>query len=581
MRSPAPDEASVRFGPYQLHPIQGLSRGSAEVRVTPKALAVLRALAGQAGRVVTKDELFRTVWPDASVSDATLSSCILELRKALGDDARQPRYIETLHRRGFRFIAATTLPTASRQRDVPGRSEDAARAALHLQRSVYVRRECETHKDIHDQLLRTLQVLERQSPSSERDLNEAILRVQLGSALVAVVGVGHPKVDAHYERALDLCRRLDPGRALVDVYWGLWVYYFNRGPLRIAEELVGTLIELARASADPALLLQAQHGRWPTALLLGRLDDVRTSRQRSLELCTDGGGDAPVHTYGCTLYDASFRNHHALVCSGFFEAWADALAGRTEAARLGIQAVVVRARELADPFTLAVALVFAGATFATARNAHATRVHAAEAAALARDHGFHLVFAWASIYEGRALADDGRAAAGLALMREGLAAARMTGAPLFQAFQLALLAETQCREGLYAESALSLQEAESIAGRTGERLSVAEVHRVKAELHLAMATDTASRARAETDLRTAMAVAQEQGAYLLALRAAVTLGGLLADAGRGGEALDVLRPALSRVSGEPPDVAAAKALLDCVTASGPSTRRVAGVRELL
>ena len=89
MRSPAPDDASVRFGPYQLHPIQGLSRGSAEVRVTPKALAVLQALVGQAGRVVTKDELFRTVWPDAAVSDATLSSCILELRKALGDLARK------------------------------------------------------------------------------------------------------------------------------------------------------------------------------------------------------------------------------------------------------------------------------------------------------------------------------------------------------------------------------------------------------------------------------------------------------------------------------------------------------------
>ena len=136
MRSPAPDDASVRFGPYQLHPIQGLSRGSAEVRVTPKALAVLQVLARKAGRVVTKDELFRTVWPDTAVSDATLSSCILELRKALGDNARQPRYIETLHRRGFRFISATALPTASRQRIAArdgsiasGRSASAASAS--------------------------------------------------------------------------------------------------------------------------------------------------------------------------------------------------------------------------------------------------------------------------------------------------------------------------------------------------------------------------------------------------------------------------------------------------------------------
>jgi DNA-binding winged helix-turn-helix (wHTH) protein len=555
---------SIRFGPFLLHPIQGLRRGAAEVRVTPKALAVLQALAVQAGRVVTKDELFRTVWPDATVSDATLSSCILELRKALGDDARQPRYIETLHRRGFRFISATTLSTAIGPRDASNRDAEAARAALHVQRAVDSRREREAHKEVHDQLRRALHVLEHQPPSSERDLNEALLRVQLGSALVVARGLDEPQADAHYERALDLCRRLNPGRALVDAYWGLWVYYFNRGPLRIAEELVVTLTELARASGDPALLLQAQHARWPTALLLGRLDDVRTSRQRCLELCADGSGAASVHTCGCTLYDASLRNHHALVCSGFFEAWADALAGRTEAAQRGIQAVVLRARELADPFTLAVALAFAGATFVTVRNPRVARIHAAEAASLARDYGFHLVFAWASIYEGRARADEGDAEAGLVLMREGFAAARMIGAPLFQAFQLALLAETQCREGLYAEAALSLEEAESITVRTGERLSVAEVHRVKAELHLAMATDS-SRARAETDLRTSIAVAQEQGAYLIALRAAVTLGGLLAEAGRAVESRDLIQTALGRVSGDPPDAAAARAMLGCVT----------------
>lgn len=565
------DDASLRFGPFQLHPIQGLSRGSAEIRVTPKALAVLQALAGQAGRVVTKDELFRTVWPDAAVSDATLSSCILELRKALGDDARQPRYIETLHRRGFRFVSATSLPSASRQGDEPAHA--AARAALHFQRATDVCRERETHKDVHDRLRQALQVLGQQASSSERDLNEAILRVQLGSALVALYGVADPQAHAHYERALDLCRRLEPGSALVDAYWGLWVYYFNRGPLRTAVELVEMLTELARASADPALVLQAQHARWPTALLLGRLDDVRTSRRRSLELCSGRRGGTQDHTCGCTFYDASFRNHHALVCSGFFEAWADALSGRIEAAERGIEAVVLRARELADPFTLAVALAFAGATFVTIRNAHAARVQAAEAAALARHHGFHLVFAWASIYEGRALADERRAAAGLVLMREGLSAARMIGAPLFQAFQLALVAEVQCREGLYAESALSLQEAENITVRTGERLSVGEVHRVKAELQLAMANGAPSRARAETDLRTSIAVAHEQGAYLVALRSAMALGQLLADAGRAAEARDLLGTALSRVSGDTTDVVAARALLHVLPAP---TRNVAG-----
>lgn len=556
----------LRFGPFELHPVQGLRRGSAEVHLTPKALAVLQVLACQAGRVVTKDELLATVWPNAAITDATLSSCILELRKALGDHARQPRYVETLHRRGFRFLAATTPPGSPRD-DATARVVEPARAALHFQRALDARRERELQKEICDQLRRAVQVVEHQPASIERDFNEAILRVQLGSSMVAVFGVGDSRVDAHYERALHLCRHLEPCSGLVDVVWGLWVYYFNRGPLCVAEELVGTLTELARASADPAMLLQAQHARWPTALLLGRLDDVGASRRRSLELCSPAGAGAPVHTSGCTLHDASFRNHHALVCSGFFDSWADALAGRVEAAHRGIHDVVTRARELADTFTLAVALAFAGATFVTARDAHAARIHAAEAASLARDHGFHLVFAWASIYEGRGLADGDDAATGLALMREGLASARMMGAPLFQAFQLALFAETQCRAGLYAEAVLSLQEAERITMRTGERLSVAEVHRVKAELLLAMSTDSGSRGRAETELRTALAVAEEQGAHLIALRSAVVLGGLLAESRRAGDAIGLLQSALSRVSGEPPDVSSARALLKSLHAS--------------
>src|SRR5258706_9870330 len=95
----------VMFGHYRLDPRRGLWRGQQEVKLAPKALALLRFLLERAGDVMTKDEVFRAVWPETVVSDGSLTSCIRELRKALRDDARQPRYIETLHRRGYRFIA--------------------------------------------------------------------------------------------------------------------------------------------------------------------------------------------------------------------------------------------------------------------------------------------------------------------------------------------------------------------------------------------------------------------------------------------------------------------------------------------
>ena len=84
--------------------------GKQAVKLTPKALAVLGQLVQQSG-LVSKEELFQTVWADTVVSDAALTFCIQELRRALRDDAKEPRYIETVHRRGFRFIAPlTTTP---------------------------------------------------------------------------------------------------------------------------------------------------------------------------------------------------------------------------------------------------------------------------------------------------------------------------------------------------------------------------------------------------------------------------------------------------------------------------------------
>jgi TolB-like protein/Tfp pilus assembly protein PilF len=98
-----PDRA-LTFGRYRLDPRVGLISGAREIKLTPKALTLLSFLAERSGEVLSKDELFAAVWPEATVGDAALVTCIQELRSALKDDARQPRYIETLHRRGYRFI---------------------------------------------------------------------------------------------------------------------------------------------------------------------------------------------------------------------------------------------------------------------------------------------------------------------------------------------------------------------------------------------------------------------------------------------------------------------------------------------
>lgn len=83
---------------------EGLWRGSETVPLRRKLLALLHYLVEHPGRLVTREELFAAVWPDTHVSEGVLTVCIRELRQALEDDSQQPRFIETIPRRGYRFI---------------------------------------------------------------------------------------------------------------------------------------------------------------------------------------------------------------------------------------------------------------------------------------------------------------------------------------------------------------------------------------------------------------------------------------------------------------------------------------------
>ncbi len=102
-------EREFLFGPFRFDMTnECLWRGKKEIRLTPKAFAVLLYLVEHPGRLVTKETLFETIWSEVYVTDAALTVCIREIRKALGDNPNEPKFIETVHRRGFRFIAPIT-----------------------------------------------------------------------------------------------------------------------------------------------------------------------------------------------------------------------------------------------------------------------------------------------------------------------------------------------------------------------------------------------------------------------------------------------------------------------------------------
>jgi DNA-binding winged helix-turn-helix (wHTH) protein len=124
---------SVRFDRFELDEVDArLDCDGEAIALPPKPFAVLCALARTPGRLVTKNALLDQVWGHRFVTESVLKSAISEARSALGDDPRQPRYIETVQRRGYRFIATTAASQSASavERNVAAAPDHAALASL-------------------------------------------------------------------------------------------------------------------------------------------------------------------------------------------------------------------------------------------------------------------------------------------------------------------------------------------------------------------------------------------------------------------------------------------------------------------
>jgi serine/threonine-protein kinase len=114
------------FGPFAFDPERRLlSRDGQEIPLPPRVLAVLELLLERAGEIVPRQEMIDVVWKDAFVTDTSLAEAVSVLRQALGDDSQSPTYVQTLHRRGYRFVASVlpAAPVARRETSAAAPSE--------------------------------------------------------------------------------------------------------------------------------------------------------------------------------------------------------------------------------------------------------------------------------------------------------------------------------------------------------------------------------------------------------------------------------------------------------------------------
>jgi class 3 adenylate cyclase/predicted ATPase len=429
----------------------------------------------------------------------------------------------------------------------------AAQAVPHWQRAGEraLRRSASAEAIAH--FAKGIELVETLPETSPRQEQELELQIALGPVLFGARGFGAPETVRAYERARQLCSRIGDTPRVFPALWGLWGYFAVQGDLRRAGEIGEDLLERARQTGDPGLLLQAHHALWPVRCGMGDLAASRAHIEAGQALYDPERHPALAFIYG---------GHDACVCAHGWDAltlWTLGYPGR---ALLASEAGLALASRLSQPHSAAVALVYR-ALLRRLRREEQAAVEAADACvALSGEHGFPQWLGEARIYRGSALVALGRAEEGLGEMREGLAAYQATGAGVDRPAFFTLLAEAHWRRGAWQDGLAAVAEALDIIADNGECAYEAELHRLRGELLLGRSP--ADEGEAEASFRCARAIAESQSARSWELRAATSLARLWRRQGKREEARGVLGEVYGRFTEgfDTADLEEAKTLLD-------------------
>ena len=409
------------------------------------------------------------------------------------------------------------------------------------------------HLEAIAHLTKGLEVLTTLPDTPERAWHELELQIALGPALMAIQGWGSPAVEQAYSRARALCRQVGDTPQLFPVLWGLWGWYQMRGALGMAQGVGEQLLALAQGTHDRALLLLAHNVLGDNAIWLGEFAAARAHMEQGLA-CYDVQQHHPLAVrYGGFDPGLHSRYHAA------FALWA---LGYPDQALERSQDALTLARALAHPQSWASAAAHVAMFHSLRREWQATQELAEAGMALAREQGFPLWLAWGTIQWGWALAEQGHIEAGIAQMRQGLAAWRATGTELIRPYFLGLLAEAYQKGGQTAAGLGAIDEALALVQQHQETFCEAELYRLKGELLLSLSAGHA--AEAEACFHSALEIARRQSANSWELRTTMSLARLWQCQGKRTEARELLAPVYGWFTEgfDTADLQEAKALLE-------------------
>ena len=419
-----------------------------------------------------------------------------------------------------------------------------------------------------------LNLLETLPDTPRRAQQELAMLIAVGAPLQAIKGWTAAEVRKVYTRARELCQQLGETSQVFPMLFGVWVSHYTRAELQTAKELGEQLITLGQRLQDPGLQVEAHHAQWSVLLNLGELSRAREHAEQGFALYNPQQHRSLAFVYG---------GHDAGSCALNFGSTALWLLGYPDQARKRSDEALALVRESKHPLSLALSLYFAARLHQLCREDQVAHELAQEGIVLSDGRGFSLTLEWARIMEGWTLAERGQAEDGIAYIRQGDVASRVSGAQMGRSHHLALLAHG-CGKAQQPEEGLSvIAEAQEFVVQTGETFYEAELYRLKGELGLQKFKACPEPSRriqgskpvlsdvegfngeeAEDCFQKALDISRSQQAKSLELRAATSLARLWQQQGKRTEARELLAPVYGWFTEgfDTKDLQEAKALLD-------------------
>lgn len=378
-----------------------------------------------------------------------------------------------------------------------------------------------------------LNLLKNLPQTPERSDLELQLLIARGAPLLTWRGYASDEIEHNYLRARSLSQEAPGSEQYFLSLWGLWVFHLVRGPLAKACVLAEDLLAWATHRDNPDLLIRAHESVGSTYSFLGRFEEAKTHLLAAK-----------------ALYDPARQRVQSLPYTQDPGITARMMLARTlwilgevdQVEALALEAIAM-ARALGHPFTLAFTLTTVAWTYSTLRDTNKTLDFTQEAIALSTKYSFEVPLAWATSFQGWAMAERGEEE-GLRKLVNGLSATRAARASLNNTYTLALLAGVYLRKKQIEEGLNVIKEAQELAMTQGERCWQAELFRLNGELLLEQSAPSVS--EAEQCFAEALKIAQEQHASMLELRAAMSMARLLRKLNRLDAAKQVLHSVCSR-----------------------------------